>query len=133
MSNPYSDQLNALVAEKIMGWKRLEDEAAFAWHMSRHTSQGHKKQIWVLGDSIMACTECGSMPRFFGDIAEAWKVVEKMWALGWKFELERPFYEEGRWRASFTDKCGALYQEVVADAPTAICLAALATTKTVSE
>src|SRR5579872_3097927 len=62
-----NSELNVLVAQKVMGWTLLPkgDLREGCW-LDEH----NKKLYLVLAD-------------FSGDIAQAWRVVEKMRELGW--------------------------------------------------
>jgi len=115
-------ELDALVAEKVMGWKWLERDE---FNEYRHlTPNGQKIQVAV--------------PRYSTDIAAAWQIVEKIKFMqpGWeiyglkpdhlqKFTIE---YNGFGWRAGWAPVKldGNMTIEAEAEAaPHAICLAAL--------
>lgn len=95
-------ELDALVAEKVMGWRKRETPPG-----------GH---IWIDKDNLAYVP--GELPRYSTDIAAAWEVVEKLNNLDFSIEYER---EIKIWRASFEQGIPALERE----APLAICFAAL--------
>ena len=80
-------ELDALVAEKVMGWTRFQgyDNTPEEIRSPNKRDDGmrwHHKEIW--GEQVggkwkrRACAECGDMPDWSTDIAAAWEVVEKM-------------------------------------------------------
>ena len=74
-------ELNEAVAEKVMGWRRLrgEDEISAVIPVPKKKEWAHFEEVWIdTGGRMMACKECGTMPNFATDIADAWRVVEKM-------------------------------------------------------
>jgi hypothetical protein len=108
-------EMDAMVAEQVMGW-RLEQNHGSAGGMLWH---GH-------GGGFGAMPE-GEQPYFSTEIAEAWRVVERMSALGWLWDLDT--YSDGQgWHAVVQRpepddlRIGSGY----GPAPVAICLAALA-------
>ena len=81
-----NSQLNIEVAEKVLGWRRVEGrEAIVASGYAKDIRGQHHELIWVdsKGD-CMACEECGSMPDFSGEIESAWRVLEHMRSLGYR-------------------------------------------------
>jgi hypothetical protein len=124
-------ELDALVAEKVMGWKwqRHEDSKGW-WCETFHDPNGLKALVrdekgtreshWWPGGEMGA----RSMPSYSTEISAAWEVVEKM--VGKRpafFVMDRPvdvFSKE--WRCAF-DTSGAY--SWADSAPFAICLAAL--------
>lgn len=99
-------ELDALIAEKVMGWHMAKKPAGEGWPPSRY---------W---QSIEARER---PPRYSENISAAWQVVEHM-------ERTRPnefmlWAEVGQWGAEFDNDLSRFAQT----APLAICLAALAT------
>lgn len=80
-------EMNALIAEKIMGWERVEGAEAIAKlrGIPGNPDRWHSKRIWIEPGTknMMACEECGDMRPFSTDIAAAWEVRKKMATLGW--------------------------------------------------
>ena len=109
-------ELDALVAERVMGWKRPTREF----------------QPWdKTGEGMVLCTP-HELPRFSEDIAAAWQVVERLHSEGWMLRLWLTDYG---WHASFLHSSireddDSRLVEVSAGAqndtaPLAICLVAL--------
>ncbi len=112
-----NEQLDALVAEKVMGWT--------FYRQRLHPNHTFLTQTWR--------TEHGSiMPSMWTpttEIAQAWEVVERMVKLGWNVRImnygiapELPDCEP--WRCDFI-RVGALSIKAASALPLAICLAAL--------
>jgi len=100
-------ELDALVAEKVMGWKKLND-TGLSW---RSPDEGFS-----------------NLPYFSTDISAAWQVVEKMRETRW---IEVHSTIDGEWAAFYTpigttDMNQAIHEYAKAStAPLAICRAAL--------
>ncbi len=106
-------EMDALVAEKVMGWP-------------------------TTGMAAGASYREANMPAYSTDIAAAWQVVEKLRTIGWFIELndDRPPTGKQRWNCWFHWPYGPVLPEewpsgepdagVAGVAPEAICLAALA-------
>lgn len=104
-------ELDALVAEKVMGWTKLE---------------GRWARIFpgVEGDTICANLD-GSIPSYSTDIAAAWQVVvEKFVNDGFRIHYDINYGVERRTGWSVVIN-GIVYHEFSNTAPLAICLAAL--------
>lgn len=105
-------ELNALVAEKVMEWKREGDWFEVPYWISGGTFQAHADAF-----------------RFSTEIASAWQVVEKMREFGWFFYMDNGSqgdsffvtFHEGK---DFSDD-GCSASAEAPTAPLAICLAAL--------
>lgn len=127
-------ELDALVAEKVMGWRRVSgddvpgDEQHGDW-------LGGEQVVWITPTgTIEACSRCGNLPRFSSHITEAWRVVEKMRACPdvSRRNLQLMAYSYNRTYAAF-DAAAAFddhhpsWAEANGDlaTPHAICLAAL--------
>lgn len=99
-------ELDALVAEKVMG-RRPGPE--FHWNFGTHVET------------------TGGLPQYSTSIADAWLVVEKMFELGWCFDLNLYSRYTAVFRKSYlpsranTDS----FEGKEDTAPHAICLAAL--------
>lgn len=109
-----SRELDALVAEKVMGWTPRGPHPIFA---SRVFATGHSDTF---------------APYFSSDVLAAWQVVQKMRELGWWMRLQSPFEsDDSTWNAGFTaHSCtgwnGRPDHSGQGDtAPLAICLASL--------
>ncbi len=147
-------ELDALIAEKVMGWRWFRFLNKCYLIPPRNTETGfdpaHVLSHWdgegKEGTPDLEWTTLSSYPNFrlrhySTDIAAAWEVVEKVQANGWTFHVDDVGFNngiEGKWRVLLTEaETGD--KHVFADgdtAPHAICLAALkamsATTKSVS-
>lgn len=117
-------ELDALVAEKVMGWKRIEPDGRYfhgGWSAGYAISKAEEH-------SIRSCAApLRMLPTYSSDIAAAWEIVRKfLEQLRWNVELSSDQGELLEWRCEL--RGGDPYVEVYADAPTApeaICLAAL--------
>lgn len=102
-------ELDALVAEKVMGWVIGSD------HIS-HDGIGFSRQYLDI-----------ALPRFSTDIFAAWKVVEKLHSLGFKIGVDAQTNSYSACVVATLEK--GIYKvvanEVKETAPHAICLAAL--------
>lgn len=112
--------LDALVAEKVMGWN-LADRRRLRW--------GEGPDCWITGDDE-APTRQWFAPSI--DIASAWKVVEKLDAFGGGGVLYLYLSRDAEdgWAARFyawgaSESCQAEWSKADT-APLAICRAALA-------
>lgn len=130
-------ELDALVAEKVMGWKRwtcadFQFQKAVLYH-----SNPQYLVTWRRDDSLPLCEDQPSVPRYSTDIAAAWTVVEKMHEEGFGVEIGHACTPGYGWYATFVANA-AQYEHsedyepatermaVRAPAtPLAICLAAL--------
>jgi len=107
-----SPELDRLVAERVMGWREGQKE----------TLQSLKCGIGILGEK--------ALPRYSTDIAEAWKVVDKMLDGGWACEIYSPnnpyaLEDTDKWAVVFA-RCELLdHRAEASSAPLAICRAAL--------
>lgn len=66
-------ELDTLVAEKVMGWRKGD------W--KKDWGDGSKAEyfdIWLMPEGELPSYRCSTPPRFSTDIAEAWRVVEKL-------------------------------------------------------
>jgi hypothetical protein len=114
-------ELDALVAEKVMGWTS---------DLYAHSLMGEKVRLWLPPPPSDVAHTADTLPRYSTDIAAAWEVVEKVSGPGLAFELVdvgsfNPGYTElPRWCASFGDG-NVVIAEEADTAPHAICLAAL--------
>ena len=106
-------ELDALVAERVMGWTRVVRARETLW-------QSPKAGTWPIVAS--------RLPHYSTDIAAAWQVVERMRADGWVCEVfgsdtaNAEGYSVTLWRP---DTSGSSVTQN-ATAPLAICRAALA-------
>ena len=126
-------ELDALIAEKVMGWSALRgiDEISKHFPDTSKIYSPHLAEVWINdAGERMACKECGNMPAYSAQIADAWLVVEKMSTTTKEFWKLKYFstgaiaifdYEGGRdlpWIAGE-------HEGDAEEMPEAICLAAL--------
>lgn len=104
-------ELDALIAEKVMGWRMLPDNEHFK------TSQGWGPE----GQSLAHC------PRYSTDIAAAWEVVSKIKKAHWNFVLT---CHHGEWTVKLNHQTEGDDISEAESAPYAICLAALKAVET---
>jgi len=112
-------ELDALVAEKVMGWrKRYPNDPQLVWYWADATGLFERaKQTWRPSTSIAA----------------AWDVVERMRQLGWTVSLLNRNRKEDQtefWYCDFRPHTAivpqdSLWVDHIPTAPYAICLAAL--------
>lgn len=103
-----SSEIDRLVAEKVMGWKRTP----YGWDVLEK-----KYNLGIEWD----------LPKFSTNIADAWKVVEKLQKDGWYIEL---YNENEEWCFDLTKyneflSVDRFYRASAEGASLAICLAAL--------
>jgi hypothetical protein len=100
-------ELDALIAEKVMGWV-----------LPPHSSV--VGQMWVETPSGRVHPK---LPEFSSNISDAWQVVEKMKEIGYMMWLE----QEGVYQCVFFRGLGYQVHDysVASSAPLAICLAAI--------
>jgi hypothetical protein len=108
-------ELDAVVAEKVMGWKKVGYSAGGGGFATPDNKR------WVFKIPRYGVTQ--DIPEFSTRIAAAWTVVEKLQEMGFNFAIAsiRP----NPWVASISEenlKWGSSEAETV---PMAICLAAL--------
>ena len=127
-------ELDALVAEKVMGWKRVmapPEPKGFPLQGAYHACDQ-----WYDGDTRVACRECGDLPAYSTSISDAWEVVEKVeWQKFALFKHEVSKYTPEPYWTVVWQSCGEIQLHAVVDdccafaeaftAPHAICLAAL--------
>ena len=121
-------ELDALVAERVMGWVRCS-----AWQGANLGSAGgfvgmnhgceHARGTCFPADDSVP------WPHFSTDIAAAWEVVEKMRKDGWGMTVDSLGFPGEEWRAWFQCDVSHDYLKMeigeAATAPHAICLTAL--------
>lgn len=112
-------ELDALMAEYVMGWN---------WGDTGKGLEGlmppDKHSTFILTLTFDSSGLWGGMPHYSTNIADAWKVVEKMENTH-RFSLHRTVKENG-WQVIFWDIETDAHRSLVAEtAPLAICLAAL--------
>ena len=122
-------EIDALVAEKVMGWGVKHFEAS----QNENSPVVQKLERWcVEGIDIPPEDEendwlFGNMPWFSTNISDAWQVVEKMAKYGIAIHTPRDS-EKGHmpWRVVIATDISGLAKAVNGEtAPMAICLAAL--------
>ena len=102
-------EMNALVAERVMGWQKIRDPLAPKGTTNRYR---YVDKDWLGNDR--------RLPKFSTDISPAWLVVEKMLEKHEAFHLE--YIPDKQWYAMFWF---ATYFTSADTAPLAICRAAL--------
>jgi hypothetical protein len=110
-------ELDALVTEKIMGWKR-----------GRRYGNGNGE--WIRAEKEEYPLTWNQTPRHSTSIEKAWQVIEQMARTGWFFVLEydsTDCLDVAFYRTSKCDGGGAeqWITGPLADAPRLICVAAL--------
>lgn len=122
------NELDALVAKEVMGWVRLID-----CDPPPPEDLLFREEIWINpANGLLACAHFGKpFPRYSTDIAAAWKVVEKMRALGFYYAvgsicgLQMGIQASDGHHAAF-GQYGDTFKVHAGDSiPHAICLAAL--------
>lgn len=139
MSLEPGPELDALVAEKVMGWEHVIKEDREYYLGDTTPGFSGRNTYWVKGYSSFGVQigECVLLPKFSTSIAAAWEVVEKLrtWDDGYRIgayvgvEVWSPDRETEtccevniEWHApAHVAEAGA----IEATAPHAICLAAL--------
>jgi hypothetical protein len=113
-------ELDALVAEKVMGWTVNRTESRH-WHTVGPT--GRERNIQIGSDCCagQAYDSNAFMPS--KSIVSAWLVVEKMRERGWNFELHTS--RDGEAAAAFHQSQDDDFEAYELTAPLAICRAAL--------
>lgn len=107
-------ELNAAVAEKVIGWKVCKDPNCPA---------GCDKDVSVTEDGIIEVA--GKVWSPSTDISAAWEVVEKMRASRYEIVLD-DLGGDSQWRCRWDrDDCGCVGTAEHPSAPMAICLSAL--------
>ena len=106
-------ELDALVAEKVMGWRRVSEGEPYFW-----PTQKMIDRIKELHPDVLA-VDYFPAPLFSADIAAAWQIVEK--ADWWQMES----VETGEVWVILAINESYSYDATANAAPHAICLAAL--------
>jgi hypothetical protein len=128
LNMPAGREMDALIAEKVMGWKR--PPSGNGWNVTtlfkRKTPDGQNLQVAWVGDGMV---------EFSADISAAWEVVEKMNQMKWRFYSRSITYNDGliykSIAAQFQNEHALGIDTGYIDAETmslAICRAALLTT-----
>lgn len=115
-------ELDALIAEKVMGWTRLEHSAPDA--------------LVPAGADPSQRINLTFVPRYSTDISSAWEVVEKLGAEGFSLHLKAHRHEnppKGEEHEAFFWSNLVHREAFASTTPHAICLAALKTVPGVSE
>lgn len=110
-------ELDALVAEKVMGWSGIDKK----WDYETNESfLGGKTPDWD-GRQFY------EVPHYSTDIAAAWLVVEKLRTPNWEFQLDHTRFMIWHCRIETTAGEGSASSDSSQGetAPLAICLAAL--------
>lgn len=114
-------ELDALVAEKVFGWRPWVNKRG-AWVVETPDGQLSEGDAYASAGS-WAFFYDDELPRYCTDIADAWRVVEKM-RERWHFSIDSGL--RGLTTAKFWAREGLGYGACPDElAPRAICLAAL--------
>jgi len=134
-------EMDALVAEKIMGWVwlrhivRPSSGQGYEWMRSLfipdHKVEPFEEGTGELGNVPSHGEEPVAImnaPHYSTDLNAAWQVVEKMQTLSWTFTVSG--LRAHIWKAEFMKRTGNVMQDLLSSdsadtAPRAICLAAL--------
>lgn len=125
-------ELDAVIAEKIMGWTRAT-RSPKAYDIFREGKGGDV--WWIGGCPAPTAYECDHPEnQVFApseNIADAWKAVERLMRDGWRFEIDRNV-KVGEPLNDFdcTFVKGRLFRATAETAPLAICRAALKVVET---
>lgn len=113
LSMPAGRELDALVAEKVMGWKQCSMEG-----VRIKTCYGKPPEFGRNDGRVR-------IPGYSTDISAAWEVVEKVKQMNWFFILSDNLFPD-KWEASlFWDPNGTMIEARAETAPEAICKASL--------
>ena len=115
-------ELDALVAEKVMGWVWMKEVSTIFLFERTLLPPLFESKVDHSGDDAFIIMP--EIPDYSTDIAEAWEVVEKLKHLAFNVHHR---YNTGVWTAYFTDgeELFACAEDITGEAPLAICLAAL--------
>ena len=119
-------ELDALVAEKVMGWRRVSDGQFYFWPSKEMVEALRMSHPDLLAVDYFAA------PEFSADIAAAWKVVEKMYSDGWTVSVGSLAAKPRGWRCTVSHmhaddfyRHPESYEANADTAPLAICRAVL--------
>jgi hypothetical protein len=108
-------ELDALVAEKLLGIKKL-------YYEERDTDKKYPRYIPSGKPWRTHRIDAHPLPRYSIYIGDAWEVVDKLIAI--KYGVLVGFYR-GQWSVQITDNGNLVVTHEADTAPLAICLAAL--------
>lgn len=112
MTEQAGRELDALVAEKVMGWT----------HIPVGSHPNLRSEAWTNDNGASAVF---TLPFYSQDIAAAWEVVEQLKTLGWTCFLDNDDGQHDCEFARMGDQPFNAIQERGETAPLAICRAAL--------
>jgi hypothetical protein len=119
-------ELDALIAEKVMGAEWIEDAGRQTGRRYRRLYKDH----WIIAeqyegeDTVHAPSPV--LPHYSSEIGDSWKVREKMRELGFHLGLVDDGHATEPWEAYFDQgRNKPSYNAWASTAPLAICLAAL--------
>ena len=126
---PAGHEMDALITEKVMGFTLYIGDEIPDGHEHQCLQPGEVPEIWLKeridhGGFYRYCKHCGNMPEYSTDIADAWRVVEKMG--NYLFACGRN--DNGMWEACFfsvNSGIGKLSEGHGDTAPLVICRAGL--------
>lgn len=115
------DEINRLLAEKVMGWHIVNVSTK-----SYAPAYTPTYDAWVDENNI-TCVSPAFVWNPYGDIAQAMMVADKVIAMGYHFELKYNNYDgKFAWSAAFDESDTWGFQQINStSACEAICLAAL--------
>jgi len=117
------EEIDRLVAERVMGWEHEEiDRGERGKFHAWYTDDYEHGEMPIYYEFVNGDTSWGRMWQPTTDIAQAWQVVERMRALGWDFGMDW----DTAIRAMFIQRNGSEFVSSESDSPhIAICIAAL--------
>ena len=96
-------ELDALIAEKIMGWEFHNAYAGERYLFPPHLIEFVQSSI-SMKSGLMEFVP-PAPPYYSTDIKDAWKVIEEMESRKFILRLQSPAYMSYRWTALFQNKC----------------------------
>ena len=132
MTHQAGRELDARVAERVMGWESITDELEIAKREDDpecvDSRRWHRKPVWFKGNEKMACEECGTLPLYSTSIEAAWEIVEKLrqkYCCIKVYSDHAYIYECTTVKDPDDDHDAPIIFDQAETAPLAICLAAL--------
>lgn len=120
---PAGPELDALVAERVLGWTRLHQDVDDCSFYGLAPDEAEHAKKWNREAVLFECN------TWSADRGAAWEVVEAMEARGYHLQLTDEWMSYPRWRAEFrslaTTRPGYTLEKADT-APLAVCRAALA-------
>jgi hypothetical protein len=123
-------ELDALVAEKVMGWGWVRTMGGdihneHIWLMPPEEARRYLPDFRLMKPPVEWREQWRrDLPHYSTDIAKAWLVVEKMREQAWRLDIGSYYQDHHGWSACF-DNYSTYFRSDAPTAPRAICLAAL--------